>query len=168
MLQNPDGEGSHADISQCDIIQEDRMADSIAKTKLRQVSAKDYETLATFRHVLRRFLSFSEEAARGNGLTAQQHQAILAIKGHTGAGPMTVGELADHLLVRHHSAVELVDRLVRAELVNRIEASDDRRRVALVLTPKASAILAELSAIHLEELKQSRALLVQLLERLDA
>ena len=144
------------------------MADDGVRTRVRRVTTKDYEALAAFRRALRRFLAFSEEAARGNGLTAQQHQAILAIKGHTGAGPMTVGELADHLLVRHHSAVELVDRLVRAELVNRIEAPDDRRRVALVLTLKASAILAELSAIHLEELKQSRALLVQLLERLDA
>jgi DNA-binding MarR family transcriptional regulator len=144
------------------------MADDGARTKVRRVTTKDYEALAAFRRALRRFLAFSEDAARGNGLTAQQHQAILAIKGYTGAGPMTVGELADHLLVRHHSAVELVDRLVRAELVNRIESSDDRRRVALILTPKASAILAELSAIHLEELKQSRALLVQLLERLDA
>jgi DNA-binding MarR family transcriptional regulator len=143
------------------------MADDGVRTKVRRVTTKDYEALAAFRRALRRFLALSEEAARGNGLTAQQHQAILAIKGHAGAGPMTVGELADHLLVRHHSAVELVDRLVRAELVNRIEASDDRRRVALVLTPKASAILAELSAIHLEELKQSRALLVRLLERLD-
>ena len=144
------------------------MADDGVQSKIRRVTSKDYEALAAFRRALRRFLAFSEDAARGNGLTAQQHQAILAIKGHTGAGPMTVGELADHLLVRHHSAVELVDRLVRAELVNRIESSDDRRRVALILTPKASAILAELSAIHLEELKQSRALLVQLLERLDA
>jgi DNA-binding MarR family transcriptional regulator len=144
------------------------MAGDGAQTRVRRVTTKDYEALAAFRRALRRFLAFSEEAARGNGLTAQQHQAILAIKGYTGAGPMTVGELADHLLVRHHSAVELVDRLVRAELVNRIEAPDDRRRVALVLTPKASAILAELSAIHLEELKQSRALLVKLLERLDA
>jgi DNA-binding MarR family transcriptional regulator len=132
-----------------------------------RVAAKDYETLAAFRHALRRFLVFSEAAARDSGLTAQQHQAILAIKGHACASPMTVGEMADHLLVRHHSAVELVDRLVRAGLVVRTEAAHDRRRVGLTLTPKAEGILAELSAIHLEELKQSRALLVQLLERLD-
>ena len=80
---------------------------------------------------------------------------------------MTVGELADHLMIRHHSAVELVDRLVKADLVLRVDSADDRRRVELVLTAKASGILAELSAIHLEELKQSRKLLVQLLERLD-
>lgn len=143
------------------------MADSIAKPKTREVTAKDYETLAAFRRELRRFLAFSEEAARASGLTAQQHQAILAIKGHVGAGPMTVGELADHLFVRHHSAVELVDRLVKADLVLRMDQTDDRRRVGLVLTPRAGEILAELSVIHLEELKQSRTLLVQLLERLE-
>jgi DNA-binding MarR family transcriptional regulator len=147
--------------------QEDGMADSIAKTKTRRVTTKDYEALAAFRRELRRFLAFSEEAARAAGLTAQQHQAILAIKGHAGAGAMTVGELADHLMIRHHSAVELVDRLVKAELVVRTDATEDRRRVELVLTTKAGGILAELSAIHLEELKQSRVLLVQLLERLD-
>jgi DNA-binding MarR family transcriptional regulator len=149
------------------MIQEDGMADSIAKNKTRRVATKDYVALAAFRRELRRFLAFSEEAARSSGLTAQQHQAILAIKGHAGAGPMTVGELADHLMIRHHSAVELVDRLVKADLALRMDQADDRRRVGLVLTPKASGVLAELSAIHLEELKQSRALLVQLLERLD-
>ena len=143
------------------------MADSIAKTRARRVTTKDYEALAAFRRELRRFLAFSEAAARSSGLTAQHHQAILAIKGHAGASPMTVGELADHLFVRHHSAVELVDRLVKADLAVRMDATDDRRRVELALTTKAGEILAELSAIHLEELKQSRVLLVQLLERLD-
>jgi len=147
--------------------QEDGMASSIAKSRARRVTTKDYEALAAFRRELRRFLAFSEAAARSSGLTAQHHQAILAIKGHTGAGPMTVGELADHLTIRHHSAVELVDRLVKADLVLRMESADDRRRVGLVLTPKAGEILAELSAIHLEELRQSRVLLVQLLEQLD-
>jgi len=143
------------------------MADSIAKTKTRRVTTKDYEALAAFRRELRRFLAFSEDAARSSGLTAQQHQAILAIKGHAGPGPMTVGELADHLMIRHHSAVELVDRLVTAGLVLRMDSTEDRRRVGLVLTTRAGEILAELSAIHLEELKQSRVRLVQLLEQLD-
>jgi DNA-binding MarR family transcriptional regulator len=143
------------------------MTGSIATTKARRVTVKDYETLAAFRHTLRRFLAFSEAAARTSGLTAQQHQAILAIKGHVGTGPMTVGELADHLMIRPHSAVELIDRLVKADLVLRMESPEDRRRVALTLTPKAGTILAELSAIHLEELRRSRVLLEQLLERLD-
>jgi DNA-binding MarR family transcriptional regulator len=144
------------------------MEADIPRTQAGQVTAKDYETLAAFRHALRRFLVFSEDAARASGLTAQHHQAILAIKGYTGRDPITVGDLADRLLVRHNTAVELVDRLVRAKLVVRLEAADDRRRVVLSLTQKAEAILAELSAIHLEELRRSRALLVQLLERLDS
>ena len=134
----------------------------------RAIDADDYEALAAFRHALRRFLAFSEAAARASGLTAQQHQAILAIKGHRIGEPLSIGELADHLLIRHHSAVELVDRLVQADLVTRSVAEDDRRRVVVGLTPKAEAILKDLSAVHLEELRRSKALLMQLLERLDA
>lgn len=134
----------------------------------RAIGAEDYEALAAFRHALRRFLAFSEGAARVSGLTAQQHQAILAIKGHRPGEPITIGDLADHLLIRHHSAVELVDRLVHAELVSRSTAEDDRRRVVIDLTPRAEAILRDLSATHIEELKRSKLLLVQLLERLDA
>jgi DNA-binding MarR family transcriptional regulator len=137
-------------------------------TSTRPISGEDYETLAAFRHALRRFLAFSESAARASGLTAQQHQAILTIKGHATGGPLTIGELADHLLIRHHSAVELVDRLVQAGLVDRLKAEGDRRRVVVGLTAKAESILADLSAIHLDELRRSRALLAQLLERLDA
>lgn len=134
----------------------------------RPISGEDYATLAAFRHALRRFLAFSEDAARASGLTAQQHQAILALKGHRAGASLTIGDLADHLLIKHHSAVELVDRLVQAELVTRASAEDDRRRVVVTLTAKAEAILEALSATHLEELKRSRALLAQLLDRLDA
>jgi DNA-binding MarR family transcriptional regulator len=136
--------------------------------KTRAIAMADYEALAAFRHALRRFLVFSEDAAKASGLTAQQHQAILAIKGHDAGQPMTVGALADHLLIRHHSAVELVDRLVRAGLVDRFESGEDRRRVIVALTPRAEAILSDLSATHLEELKRNRILLLQLLERLDS
>jgi DNA-binding MarR family transcriptional regulator len=137
------------------------------KPRKRRLGAADYETLAAFRHALRRFLAFSEQAARDSGLTAQQHQAILAIKAHKGGAPLTVGDLADHLLIRHHSAVELIDRLVGADLAVRVQAETDRRSVLVALTPKAEAILEQLSATHLDELGRSRALLVQLLERLD-
>lgn len=133
----------------------------------RPISGEDYATLAAFRHALRRFLAFSEGAARASGLTAQQHQAILALKGHRAGAPLTIGDLADHLLIKH-STVELVDRLAQAELVTRASAEGDRRRVVVNLTAKAEAILEALSATHLEELKRSRALLAQLLDRLDA
>ena len=144
------------------------MADDLAQAPPAAVTQQDYEALAAFRHAMRRFLAFSEAAARAAGLTAQQHQAILAIKGQGPDAPMSVGDLADHLVIRHHSAVELVDRLAGAGLVRRAEDAGDRRRVGLRLTEKAEAVLMGLSATHLGELRRSRALLANLLARLDA
>ena len=144
------------------------MADDLAQAPPAAVTQQDYEALAAFRHAMRRFLAFSEAAARAAGLTAQQHQAILAIKGQGPDAPMSVGDLAEHLVIRHHSAVELVDRLASAGLVRRAEDAGDRRRVGLRLTEKAEAVLMGLSATHLGELRRSRALLANLLARLDA
>ena len=144
------------------------MADDRAEAPSAAVTQQDYEALAAFRHAMRRFLAFSEAAARAAGLTAQQHQAILAIKGQGPDAPMSVGDLAEHLVIRHHSAVELVDRLAGAGLVRRAEDAGDRRRVGLRLTEKAEAVLMGLSATHLGELRRSRALLANLLARLDA
>lgn len=144
------------------------MADDLAAAPPAAVTQQDYEALAAFRHAMRRFLAFSEAAARAAGLTAQQHQAILAIKGQGPDTPMRVGDLAEHLVIRHHSAVELVDRLAGAGLVRRAEDAGDRRRVGLRLTEKAEAVLMGLSATHLDELRRSRALLANLLARLDA
>ena len=144
------------------------MADDLAQAPPAAVTQQDYEALAAFRHAMRRFLAFSEAAARAAGLTAQQHQAILAIKGQGPDAPMSVGDLAEHLVIRHHSAVELVDRLAGAGLVRRAEDAGDRRRVGLRLTEKAEAVLMGLSATHLGELRRSRALLANLLARLDA
>lgn len=129
------------------------------------VSDSDYAALAAFRRALREFLAFSETAARAAGLTPQQHQALLAIKGAKTAP--SIGELAGELLVRPHSALELVDRLIATGLLERHSGETDRRRVELALTAKAEAILAELSAAHLAELRQRRVLLRTLLERLD-
>ncbi len=132
------------------------------------VRTEGYRTLAEFRHVLRRFLAFSEAAARTRGLTRRQHQAILAIRGYAeDSSGVTVGVLAERLLIRHHSAVELVDRLVKAGLVRRMDAKEDRRRVNVVLTPKAEALLVDLSAAHLVELRRLRPVLVAVLEQLD-
>lgn len=115
---------------------------------------EDYERLAAFRHALRCFMEFSQEAARTAGLTPQQHQALLAIKGMPSGRDVTVGDLASQLLVRHHSAVELVDRLEQNGLLRRHSDSDDARRSLLALTPKAEAALLELSAAHLDELSR--------------
>jgi DNA-binding MarR family transcriptional regulator len=129
-----------------------------------ELSQHDYETLAAFRYHLRRFLRFSELAAGAVGVPAQQHQALLAIKGSP--TPMSIGELAEHLQIRHHSAVELVDRLVSQEFVRR-EAGADRRSVALALTERGESILEQLALIHREELQRIAPLLRELLGQLE-
>ena len=124
---------------------------------------RDYRTLAGFRYLLRRFLAFSEAAARAAGLTPQQHQALLAIKGFPHGEDVTIHDLATQLCVRHHSAVELVDRLEGSGLVVRRHDPADRRRVLLTLTAAAEARLADLSATHLEELRRLRPALAEIL-----
>lgn len=114
----------------------------------------NYEALAGLRHALRGFLQFSREAARAAGIPPQQHQALLAIKGYPERDYVTIGELAERLQVRHHSAVGLVDRLVQRQLVRRTPSAADRRRVHVALTAKGEALIERLSAVHLEELRQ--------------
>jgi DNA-binding MarR family transcriptional regulator len=126
----------------------------------------DYMALADFRRALREFEAFSEAAARTAGLTPQQHQAILAIRGAPTAR-LSVGDLAAALLIRPNTAQELAGRLIRAGLAERIGDPGDRRRVVLQLTAKAEAVLSQLSAVHTAELRRRRALLHALLERLD-
>jgi DNA-binding MarR family transcriptional regulator len=126
------------------------------------LSRADYEALAAFRHKLRRFLAFSEEAARAAGLTPQHHQALLAIKGFREKDKMTVGDLAECLLIRRHSAVELIDRLSRAGLVRREPDRGDQRRVLVSLTEAAEAVLHRLTAAHVAELRRMRPVLQSL------
>src|SRR4051812_37730163 len=115
---------------------------------------EDYERLAAFRYALRRFLRFSERAAQTAGITPQQHQALLAIKGFPGREYVTVSELAEWLQLRHHSTVELVNRLETQGLVARAHATEDRRQVNLGLTDHGEEMLAGLSAAHRAELRQ--------------
>ena len=122
----------------------------------------DYRHLAEFRYLLRQFLAFSEKAARGAGLSPQQHQALLAIRGS--GGWLTVGELAARLAIKPNSAVGLADRLVEADLVLRRTDGKDRRRVELTLTPSASRKLADLSQSHRAELKRLAPMLAPLLK----
>ena len=138
-----------------------------AKAGAATPTAADYRALAGFRHALRKFLAFSEEAAREVGLTPQQHQALLAIIGSPEPDAVTVGGLAERLLLKHHSAVELVDRLVELDLLKRSKDPADRRRVILKLTGKARGLLVSLSATHLQELRRIRPVLATLLDRLD-
>ncbi len=116
----------------------------------RKLSDKQYGQLLDFRVALRRFLKWSEDQATAAGITPQQHQLLLAIRGHSSA--QTIGDVADSLLVRHHSVVELIDRAEQAELVTRTLAEDDRRVVHLALTARGRRVLDDLSAGHLAEL----------------
>jgi DNA-binding MarR family transcriptional regulator len=120
----------------------------------RAVSQADYEALAEFRHALRRFLHFSAAAARSAGLSPQQHQALLAIKGSPGGTAISIGELAGRLDIWHHSAVGLVDRLGRRGLVRRTPDPDDRRRVRVRLTARGETLIRSLSAAHRDELRR--------------
>ncbi|HEX8003153.1 MAG TPA: MarR family winged helix-turn-helix transcriptional regulator [Mycobacteriales bacterium] len=125
---------------------------------------EEYERLLAFRDGLRRFLRWSEDEARRVGLTGPQHQLLLAIRGH--GTPPSVGDVAAHLLLRHHSAVELVDRAVAAGLVRRAPDPDDQRVVRLRLTPAGERKVAALAAAHLEELSRLRPRLESLWARL--
>jgi DNA-binding MarR family transcriptional regulator len=136
-------------------------------TTARPVSKQEYEMLAAFRYALRRFMRFSERAAQSAGITPQQHQALLAIKGFPDRDYVTVSELAEWLQLRHHSTVELVNRLESHALVTRTHATDDRRQVNLSLTPQGEAMLAGLSTAHRAELRQIGPELHSLLTQLN-
>ena len=125
-----------------------------------------YVALAAFRYELRRFMAFSETAAHGAGLPAQQHQALLAIAGFDGEGAPTVGTLSERLLIAPHTATELTARMVEADLISKVPSPVDRRKVRLALTPKAESLLAELSAAHLKALKSLEPALTAALARL--
>jgi len=129
-------------------------------------SKDQYETLADFRYALRQFLHFSEDAAEQAGLSPQQHQALLAIMGFPGREQVTIGELAERLQIRHHSAVGLVDRLVAQSLVTRQHDTTDRRQVYIALSSGGQALLEQLSTAHREELRRLGPQLRALLERI--
>lgn len=111
-----------------------------------------YARLLALRSGLRHFEAWSAQQARAAGLTPAQHQLLLAIRGHDGPDGPTIGEVADYLLLRHHSAVGLVDRAEAAGLVGRTRSTEDHRVVRLHLTHDGAARLEALSAFHLEEL----------------
>jgi len=132
-----------------------------------ELEDRDYAALASFRRSLRTFLAFSADAAREAGLTPQQHQAILAIRGLGHAGGVTMNDLAEQLLLKPQSAVELIDRLEQAGLVQRTRGVEDRRRVLLTLTAKAERALAPLSKAHLAQIGRDAPQLIELLERMS-
>jgi DNA-binding MarR family transcriptional regulator len=135
-------------------------------TDFSRFSKSDYETLAEFRYALRCFLHFSEDAAETVGLTLQQHQALLFIIGNPGREQITIGELAERLQIRHHSAVGLVDRLEEQGLVVRIPNEEDRRQVFIGLTDKGIGALESLANIHRQELRHMGPQLCTMLEQI--
>lgn len=128
--------------------------------RLTPLNDADYQAIATFRAVLRQFLHFSEEAARAAGISPQQHQLLLAIRGYSGEGDApTIGDLAQALQIRHHSCVGLVDRLEAAGLVSRSTGEPDARKVFVRLTAQGEAVLAGLTSAHRREHRELSAVL---------
>ncbi len=126
------------------------------------MSPGDFENLLAFRTSLRRFLHWSQTQARAVGLTPAQHQLLVAIKGHPGSQDPTISDLAEYLLLRHHSVVELVDRAAAAGVVTRRRDSADGRLTRVSLTPDGEARLARLGPAHLDELRNLAPVLDQL------
>jgi DNA-binding MarR family transcriptional regulator len=121
----------------------------------KDVSIAGYRQLAEFRYRIRQFLHFSEEAARSQGIEPQQHQLLLALKGMPAGTRPTVTALSQRLCLRHHSTVELVDRLVDHGAVKRRHSDQDRREVLVELTPHGEGLLHQLSVLHWDELRGS-------------
>jgi len=132
---------------------------------MKKLMLSDYQALAEFRYQIRKFLHFSEQAIQQAGLERGQYQLMLAIKGMPAGVRPRIRELANRMQIRHHSAVELINRLESRGWVHRERAQDDRREVLLALTPKGEKILAELALHHRDELRTAGPTLVAALRR---
>jgi DNA-binding MarR family transcriptional regulator len=132
----------------------------------RKVRSADYRALAEFRYHIRRFLNVSDQAAREAGLEPHQYQALLAIRGLPEGEPVTISALAGQMQLRHHSAVELIDRMVSHGIVRRIRSTEDRREVRVGLSARGKAILEKLAQERLAELRSSGPGLVRALNLL--
>jgi len=131
-----------------------------------KLDTHEYEQLAAFRYALRSFMRFSEAEAEKRGLTAQHYQALLALRACTEGNRLTINDLAQQLLIRHNSAVGLVDRLTKQRLVTREPSPQDGRKVYLRLTAKGDRILEKLAGIHREELQRIGQQLEKLLRQI--
>jgi DNA-binding MarR family transcriptional regulator len=130
-----------------------------------ELSLDDYRMLADFRYLLRQFFVFSEQGAKAAGLTVQQHRALLAIKAFE--GKTSIGDIADRLVIKHNSAVGLVDRLVQAGLITRNADRADRRRMTLAVTARGEKKLLAISGANRQELRRLAPLLATLVARLE-
>ena len=134
--------------------------------RARHVSDADYARLLAIRTRLRRFERWSADQAAAHGLTATQHQLLLAIRGHEDRQGPTVGQAAEYLLIKHHSAVELADRTERAGLIRRVRDTDDHRAVRLQLTTAGADALEAVTGVHIEELSEVGALVESMISAL--
>jgi DNA-binding MarR family transcriptional regulator len=126
----------------------------------------DFKAMAELRYQIRRFLRFSENAAREAGIEPQQHQLLLAVRGLPDGLKPTVGVLAERMQLQHHSTVELIDRLVDRGFLSRLRATDDRRQVFVKLTHDGEEFLKKLSLHHLQELQSAGPKFVKILQGL--
>ena len=131
-------------------------------------NAPDFKAMAELRYQIRRFLRFSENAAREAGIEPQQHQLLLTVRGLPDNLKPTVGVLAERMQLQHHSTVELIDRLVDRGFLCRLRATDDRRKVLVKLTHDGEEFLNKLSLHHLQELQSSGPKFVKILQKLVA
>lgn len=128
-----------------------------------RLTTRSYARLAAWRHALRQFLRFSEKAAERLGLTGQHYQAMLVVRACPDSGRITIADLAKDLMIKHNSAVGLVDRLVEQGLVGRQPSKADRRKVEIVLSSRGRHVLAKLAGLHREELARMGPVLERLL-----
>ena len=133
---------------------------------VRDLSVKEYRALAELRYQIRLFLAYRDWTARKAGLEPQQYQMLLAIKGKPPGTEVTIGMLAERMLVRHHSAVEMIDRLAARGLVSRERHKGDQRKILVRLTPKGDSVLRALATSSREELMSSGTALTQVLQKL--
>lgn len=118
-----------------------------------ELTDSDFEALAAFRHELRRYLAFAQEVAEACGITMQHHQALLAIRASKEQA-LSITELADTMFLRHHSAVELTDRLEKAQLAERVRDPSDGRKILVQLAPRGAELLQSLAVRHLLEIRE--------------
>lgn len=126
----------------------------------------DFKAMAELRYQIRKFIRFSENAARSAGIEPQQHQLLLAVRGLPDGAKPTIGVLAERMQLQHHSTVELIDRLVDRGFLCRLRATEDRRQVLVKLTHEGEEFLQKLSLHHLEELQSAGPTFVKVLNSL--
>jgi DNA-binding MarR family transcriptional regulator len=126
----------------------------------------NFKAMAELRYQIRRFLRFSENAARQSGIEPQQHQLLLAVRGLPDGVKPTIGVLAERMQLQHHSTVELVDRLAERGFLCRLRATDDRRQVLVKLTSHGEEFLQNLALHHLQELQSVGPTFVKVLQSL--